>query len=173
MGEQAGLLGHRVPDRGELRPGSVLRLILLSGPANSVFVHGTWNDAHGGLALLENLPRLLSRMKQREGRARVGWLLTHDRQISLLGLGCLVVSWFEHFRTPQWRPYRALMFVGLGLSGIVPVLHALTLYSYSELDERMGLSWVLLQGLLYVTGAFIYAVCVKISRNPAVGAIRG
>ncbi|KXX76775.1 ADIPOR-like receptor IZH2 [Madurella mycetomatis] len=78
--------------------------------------------------------------------------------IALLGFGCLVVSWFEHFRTPAWRPYRALMFVGLGLSGVVPIIHALTFYEYRELDERMGLSWVVFQGVLYIFGAFLYAV---------------
>ncbi len=79
-------------------------------------------------------------------------------QICLLGLGCLVVSWFEHFRKPQWRPYRALMFVGLGLSSVVPVVHALRLYGFRHMDERMGLRWVFLQGALYIIGAFIYAV---------------
>ncbi|AEO67128.1 uncharacterized protein THITE_118384 [Thermothielavioides terrestris NRRL 8126] len=78
--------------------------------------------------------------------------------IVLLGVGCLVVSWFDHFRTPAWRPYRALMFVGLGLSGVVPILHALSVYGYRELDQRMGLSWVILQGALYIFGAFLYAV---------------
>ncbi|GAB1318716.1 PHO36-regulatory role in lipid and phosphate metabolism [Madurella fahalii] len=77
--------------------------------------------------------------------------------IALLGSGCLVVSWFEHFRTPAWRPYRALMFVGLGLSGVVPIIHALTFYGYGQLDERMGLNWVILQGALYIFGAFLYA----------------
>jgi adiponectin receptor len=80
-------------------------------------------------------------------------------QIALLGLGCLAVSWFEHFRTPAWRPYRALMFVGLGTSGVVPIVHVLvTDYSYSQLNELMGLNWVILQGGLYILGAFIYAV---------------
>lgn len=69
-----------------------------------------------------------------------------------------MVSWFDHFRTPAWRPYRALMFVGLGLSGVVPILHALSVYGYRQLDERMGLSWVILQGGLYIFGAFLYAV---------------
>ncbi len=50
------------------------------------------------------------------------------------------------------------MFVGLGLSGIVPVIHGLSRDSYRHLDERMGLSWVLLEGVLYISGAFIYAV---------------
>ena len=80
-------------------------------------------------------------------------------QIALLGLGCLTVSWLEHFRTPAWRPYRALMFVGLGLSGVVPILYLLaTECTYGELNERMGLGWVILQGALYISGAFLYAV---------------
>ncbi|KAI0176405.1 hemolysin-III related-domain-containing protein [Hypoxylon sp. FL1284] len=75
--------------------------------------------------------------------------------IFLLGLGCGVVSWVEKFRTPQWRPYRAAMFVGLGLSGVIPVCHGLSIYGYKSLDERMGLNWVLFQGSLYIFGAFL------------------
>ncbi|KAK1831898.1 hemolysin-III related-domain-containing protein [Podospora conica] len=78
--------------------------------------------------------------------------------IALLGLGCLTVSWLDTFRTPAWRPYRALMFVGLGLSGVVPILYMLATDStYSELNERMGLNWVILQGAMYIFGAFLYA----------------
>ncbi|KAK0717916.1 hemolysin-III related-domain-containing protein [Lasiosphaeria miniovina] len=77
--------------------------------------------------------------------------------ISLLGLGCLAVSWFDHFRAPAWRPYRALMFVGLGASGVVPILQDLRLHGYQDLNERMGLSWVIFQGALYIFGAFLYA----------------
>ena len=58
------------------------------------------------------------------------------------------------------------MFVGLGLSGVIPVLHGLSFYGYRELDERMGLSWVLLQGALYIFGAFLYAVSTVYSNQP-------
>ncbi|TPX12446.1 uncharacterized protein E0L32_006858 [Thyridium curvatum] len=78
--------------------------------------------------------------------------------ICTLGAGCLVVSWFEHFRTPEWRPYRAMMFVALGTSGVVPVVQALLVESFEVLHRRMGLGWVLLQGALYILGAFIYAI---------------
>ncbi|KAL7629222.1 hypothetical protein AAE478_000742 [Parahypoxylon ruwenzoriense] len=78
--------------------------------------------------------------------------------IFLLGLGCGVVSWVEQFRTPRWRPYRAAMFVGLGVSGVVPVCHGLCIYGYRSLEERMGLNWVLLEGFLYIFGAFLYAI---------------
>ncbi|KAK5632968.1 hypothetical protein RRF57_008682 [Xylaria bambusicola] len=78
--------------------------------------------------------------------------------IFLLGLGCGIVSWVEHFRTPSWRPYRATMFVGLGVSGVIPVCHGLMMYGYRSLNERMGLNWVLFQGALYIFGAILYAV---------------
>ncbi|KAH9909215.1 hemolysin III family channel protein [Xylariomycetidae sp. FL2044] len=77
--------------------------------------------------------------------------------ICVLGAACAVVSWVERFRTPAWRPYRAAVFVGLGASGVVPVAHALSLYGYRALDDRMGLGWVLLEGALYIFGAFLYA----------------
>ena len=51
-----------------------------------------------------------------------------------------------------------MMFVGLGVSGVVPVIHGITIYGFRELDERMGLAWVLAQGALYIVGAFIYAI---------------
>lgn len=50
------------------------------------------------------------------------------------------------------------MFVGLGVSGVGPVIHGLTIYGYEKLNQRMGLGWVLLEGVLYIFGAFLYAV---------------
>ncbi|KAL1853537.1 hypothetical protein VTK73DRAFT_9004 [Phialemonium thermophilum] len=85
-------------------------------------------------------------------------MMVYLAMIVLLGLCCLVVSWFDHFRTPAWRPYRALIFVGLGLSGVVPVIHGMGIYGIAALDERMGLRWVVLQGALYIFGAFLYAI---------------
>lgn len=66
------------------------------------------------------------------------------------------------FRTPKWRPFRAAMFVAMGLSAVFPVLHGLLLYGIQQMNRRIGLSWVVLQGFLYVLGAAIYAVCTMI-----------
>ncbi|RYP81799.1 hypothetical protein DL769_001839 [Monosporascus sp. CRB-8-3] len=77
--------------------------------------------------------------------------------IFILGFGCGVVSWVDRLRTPAWRVYRTSMFVGLGLSGVVPICHALAIYGYETLEKRIGLNWVLLQGFLYIFGAFLYA----------------
>ena len=50
------------------------------------------------------------------------------------------------------------MFVAYGLSAVVPVVHGLRFHSLEQLQRSMGLSWVVLQGLLYILGAAIYAV---------------
>ncbi|OAA72908.1 hemolysin-III channel protein Izh2 [Akanthomyces lecanii RCEF 1005] len=70
-----------------------------------------------------------------------------------LGAGCATVSWVERFRTSAWRPYRAAMFIGLGVSGVVPILHGIRSHGYQYFEDRMGLSWVILQGALYIFGA--------------------
>jgi predicted membrane channel-forming protein YqfA (hemolysin III family) len=50
------------------------------------------------------------------------------------------------------------MFVVMGLSAIFPVLHGLRLYGITQMREQIGLSWLVLQGVLYILGAGIYAV---------------
>ncbi len=75
-----------------------------------------------------------------------------------LGVGCATVSWVERFRTSAWRPYRAAMFISLGVSGVVPILHGIRSHGYQYFEDRMGLSWVILQGALYIFGAVLYAV---------------
>ncbi len=70
----------------------------------------------------------------------------------------MAVSILPKFRTPEWRPYRAAMFVAMGLSAVLPVLHGWRLYGMARLQRQIGLSWLVLQGFLYILGAGIYAV---------------
>lgn len=51
------------------------------------------------------------------------------------------------------------MFVGFGLSAVFPVLHGLQMYGVEQMQQSIGLYWVILQGSLYILGAAIYAVC--------------
>lgn len=51
-----------------------------------------------------------------------------------------------------------MMFIGLGVSGVVPVIHGATIYGFQGLEERMSLSWVVLHGVMYIFGAVLYAV---------------
>jgi adiponectin receptor len=50
------------------------------------------------------------------------------------------------------------MFVAMGLSAVFPVFHGLILYGIKNMQERIGLYWMLLQGVFYITGAGLYAV---------------
>jgi adiponectin receptor len=49
------------------------------------------------------------------------------------------------------------MFVAMGLSAVFPVIHALRLYGLEHLRGAIGLDWVVLQGVLYILGAGLYA----------------
>ena len=80
--------------------------------------------------------------------------------MSTIGLACVIVSVFPKFRTPAYRPFRAAMFVAMGLSTVVPVGHGLYIYGLAQLDRQIGLKWLVLQGALYILGAGIYAARV-------------
>lgn len=86
--------------------------------------------------------------------------------ICTIGLGCVTVSVLPQFRTPKWRPFRAAMFVGMGLSAIFPVLHGLQIYGPGLMTRQIGLGWMLLQGGLYILGAGIYAARVPERLRP-------
>ncbi|KAK3649712.1 hypothetical protein LTR56_006672 [Elasticomyces elasticus] len=77
--------------------------------------------------------------------------------ITTFAAGTLAVVMLPKFRTPEWRPFRALMFVAMGLSAAIPVLHGLQMYGPAQLERQMGLSWVVGQGVLYLVGAVLYA----------------
>jgi adiponectin receptor len=77
--------------------------------------------------------------------------------ITTLAAGTSIACVHPTFRTPALRPFRALMFVLMGLSAVFPVLHGVKLYGVEHLRTSIGLDWVVLQGVLYIVGAVIYA----------------
>jgi adiponectin receptor len=80
--------------------------------------------------------------------------------ISVIGIGCAAVSVIPRFRKPEWRPFRAGMFVSMGLSAVFPVCHGMLMYGLTQMRVQIGLDWLLLQGFLYILGAVIYAARV-------------
>lgn len=80
--------------------------------------------------------------------------------ISVIGLGCSAVSVIPRFRRPEWRSFRAGMFISMGLSAIFPVCHGVLMYGLRQMRMQIGLDWLLLQGFLYILGAVIYAARV-------------
>ncbi|CAB4255559.1 similar to Saccharomyces cerevisiae YOL002C IZH2 Plasma membrane protein involved in zinc homeostasis and osmotin-induced apoptosis [Maudiozyma barnettii] len=74
----------------------------------------------------------------------------------LFGFACAVVSLDERFRSREWRPYRAAMFVLFGLSAFLPIGAGLVYYGSHETWTRVQLKWIILEGVLYILGASLY-----------------
>ncbi|KAL5352473.1 hypothetical protein ACLOAV_002421 [Pseudogymnoascus australis] len=89
--------------------------------------------------------------------ARFGNKLDYVGIVFLITGSFIPISIFDQFRTPAWRPYRAAMFVAMGLSAVFPVLHGMEVHGVQDMRGRIGLIWVLTQGALYILGAGIYA----------------
>ncbi|ORY87980.1 putative membrane protein [Protomyces lactucae-debilis] len=77
--------------------------------------------------------------------------------LSGFGFLTLCVTLMDRFRTPLWRPFRAGMFIVLGLSALIPVVAAVLEKGLTTVSRDMSLFETGLQGILYITGAVIYA----------------
>ncbi|KAL6224959.1 hypothetical protein ACLB2K_003813 [Fragaria x ananassa] len=76
--------------------------------------------------------------------------------ITILGIASVLGSLLPVFQTPQYRSVRASLFFGMGLSGILPILHKLILFS----DQPAALyttGYEILMGIFYGVGALVYA----------------
>ena len=59
---------------------------------------------------------------------------------------------------PRFRPLRAAVFITFGLSGIAPATHFGIKNGWERSVEEGALGWLILMGVLYITGAVLYAV---------------
>ena len=57
----------------------------------------------------------------------------------------------------HYRAYRTNAFVLTGLSGFAPIFHGLYQYGWEEMWVRSGMPFWFLEGIVYGTGAFIFA----------------
>ena len=75
---------------------------------------------------------------------------------ALLGASTMTVTLMSKFQTPEYHAYRAALFAGLGLWGIVPMTHGLIINNgIPEVATAMRLDVIM--GALYLLGAAIYA----------------
>lgn len=84
----------------------------------------------------------------------------------VLGTICGVVSLKAKFRLPEWRTFRASMFVAFGLSGVLPVLAGVIVFGTDEVWSRSGLFYILSEAVLYISGAAIYAARIPERYSP-------
>lgn len=80
--------------------------------------------------------------------------------VTVLGIASIIVALWDKFATPAFRPIRAGVFLALGCSGVVPVIHMLTLYGVHQGAEQGAVGWLALMGVCYIIGAVLYAMRV-------------
>lgn len=77
--------------------------------------------------------------------------------ICVLGIIAIVVSQWDRFATPEYRGVRAGVFVGLGLSGLIPTLHFMFAEGFIRATTIGQMGWLFLMAFLYISGAALYA----------------
>lgn len=75
------------------------------------------------------------------------------------GVGAVCVSLMPIFQTTEYRAFRAAMFAGLGLWGLVPMAHGIMMY-WGQPEVERALLLDLLMGAIYLLGAGVYAMRV-------------
>jgi len=78
--------------------------------------------------------------------------------VIFLGIGAVVVSTFDFFAGPRFRPLRAGVFITFGLSGIAPATHFGVVNGWQKAVDEAAIPWLILMGILYITGALLYAM---------------
>lgn len=86
---------------------------------------------------------------------------TYYTLVSVLAAGCVYATLHPAFRRPKYRPYRATMYAGLGLSFIVPIIHGIIRFGWETQMWRMSLDWMALMTALNLTGGALYAMRVS------------
>jgi adiponectin receptor len=69
--------------------------------------------------------------------------------------GATYVTLSPEYSRPTHRRLRTYMFIGLGLSGVIPTIHSIHLHGVEHMREELGLDWILFMAALYITGALI------------------
>lgn len=77
--------------------------------------------------------------------------------ICLAGGAASYIVLSPEYSRPTHRGARTAVFIGLGLSGVFPMIHGFHTYGIRTLVLEMGFLWVLISGALYILGALIYA----------------
>jgi adiponectin receptor len=83
--------------------------------------------------------------------------------VSVLASMCVVAVLDPGFRRPSHRLYRTLMFAGLGISFVVPILHGVLLFGWEVQRKRMSLDWVVVNMVCNGLGAVVYSTRVSTS----------
>lgn len=84
--------------------------------------------------------------------AYFGW------QIGVLGSLTIFIMVNPYFQGKKFRVFRALAFVGTGLSGFAPLIHGITIFGWSQMMKQSGMPYYLAEAGFLLSGALVYVV---------------
>ncbi|CAK9865728.1 unnamed protein product [Sphagnum jensenii] len=93
--------------------------------------------------------------------------------ITIIGIGTVLASLLPVFETTKYRTFRACLFFGMGISGVIPCIHKLFLYQDIEPILYQTLFMEIAMGIFYGLGALVYATRIPERWKPGMFDILG
>lgn len=78
----------------------------------------------------------------------------------LVGVIGTIVTLWDEFDKPKYRTLRAIVFLTMGLTAVVPGIHFTAKYGWDTAVEEASLGWMILMGCFYVSGTTLYMLQV-------------
>uniref|UniRef100_A0A8C5LF36 Adiponectin receptor protein 1 pseudogene n=1 Tax=Jaculus jaculus TaxID=51337 RepID=A0A8C5LF36_JACJA len=78
--------------------------------------------------------------------------------VCVFGISAIIVAQWDWFATPKHHQTRAGVFLGLGLSGVVPTMHFTIAKGFVKATTMGQMGWFFLMAVMYITGAGFYAI---------------
>ncbi|VTJ84752.1 Hypothetical predicted protein [Marmota monax] len=73
--------------------------------------------------------------------------------VCVLSISDIIVAQWDWFATPKHQQTRAGVFLGLGLSGVVPSMHFTIAEGFIKATTVGQMGWFFLMAVMYITGA--------------------
>ncbi|KAJ3679146.1 hypothetical protein LUZ60_017157 [Juncus effusus] len=100
------------------------------------------------------------------------WQFVYLSAISVFGAVTVYTLLNPHLSTSKFRTYRALLFAGMGFSGIVPAVHA-TIVNWDEPQRNLTLAYEAAMALSYLTGTVFYVTRIPERWRPGLFDLAG
>ncbi|KGG52185.1 adiponectin receptor 1b [Mitosporidium daphniae] len=78
--------------------------------------------------------------------------------VTVLCLSGVVLPWFPFFRTNEFRVWRTLFFVGMGIAAGLISAHSIFLNGWTQWSDLVPAEYLLIEIVLYLAGAYVYVV---------------
>lgn len=83
------------------------------------------------------------------------WCIFYLTTITIFGILAIITLLSPALFSGRFRSFRATLFLAMGFSGLIPATHALFLH-YGHPQVLLALSYEIIMGILYATGAVFY-----------------